>query len=140
MSVQHMKAPEKAQEDTSPRKINVTSKSPVGDISVVTLIRTDTTLDHSQKAEKVYLPAGTCKICLKTGHTIKKRFQHVASPYECHTRRQSSCSSVTTNSCTCWGYIRTCFGPTAGGFAARMLEQSACGPNRSKFPAEKAGV
>ena len=28
-------------------KINVTSKSPVGDISVVTLIRTDTTLDHS---------------------------------------------------------------------------------------------
>ena len=35
-----------------PRKITVTSKSPVGDISVVTLIRTDTTLDHSQKAEK----------------------------------------------------------------------------------------
>ena len=43
-------------ERTSPqRKINVTSKSPVGDISVVTLIRTDTTLDHSQKAEKVWL-------------------------------------------------------------------------------------
>ena len=41
-------------ERTSPHvKINVTSKSPVGDISVVTLIRTDTTLDHSQKAEKV---------------------------------------------------------------------------------------
>ena len=41
-------------ERTSPhRKINVTSKSPVGDIPVVTLIRTDTTLDHSQKAEKV---------------------------------------------------------------------------------------
>ena len=36
------------------RKINVTSKSPVGDISVVTLIRTDTTLDHSQKAAKVW--------------------------------------------------------------------------------------
>ena len=51
--MQHMKAPEQAQKDTSPRKINVTSKSPVGDISVVTLIRTDTTLDHSQKAEKV---------------------------------------------------------------------------------------
>ena len=34
---------------------HVTSKSPVGDISVVTLIRTDTTLDHSQKAEKVCL-------------------------------------------------------------------------------------
>ena len=39
---------------TSPhRKIIVTCKSPVGDISAVTLIRTDTTLDHSQKAEKV---------------------------------------------------------------------------------------
>ena len=31
----------------------MTCKSPVGDISVVTLIRTDTTLDHSEKAEKV---------------------------------------------------------------------------------------
>ena len=39
---------------SSPNKNHVTSKSPVGDISVVTLIRTDTTLDHSQKAEKVW--------------------------------------------------------------------------------------
>ena len=53
MPAQHMKAPKQAQEDTSPAKIDVTSKSPVGDVSVVTLIRTDTTLDHSQKAEKV---------------------------------------------------------------------------------------
>ena len=53
MPAQHMKAPKQAQEDTSPAKIDVTSKPPVGDISVVTLIRTDTTLDHSQKAEKV---------------------------------------------------------------------------------------
>ena len=53
MPAQHAKAPKQAQEDTSPTKIDVTSKSPVGDISVVTLIRTDTTLDHSQKAEKV---------------------------------------------------------------------------------------
>ena len=36
----------------------MTSKSPVGDISVVTLIRTDTTLDHSQKAEKVWGEVG----------------------------------------------------------------------------------
>ena len=36
-----------------PGKIDVTSVLPVGRISVVTLIRTDTTLDHSQKAEKV---------------------------------------------------------------------------------------
>ena len=35
----------------APCTINVTSKSPVGAISVVTLKRTDTTLDHSQKAE-----------------------------------------------------------------------------------------
>ena len=33
----------------------VTIKSSVGDISVVTLIRTDTILDHSLKAEKVWL-------------------------------------------------------------------------------------
>ena len=53
MPGQHMKAPEQALEDASPAQIDVTSKSPVGDISVVTLIRTDTTLDHSRHAEKV---------------------------------------------------------------------------------------
>ena len=54
MPAQHVKAaPEQTREDTSPAKIDATSKSPVGDISVVTLIRTDTTLDHSRKAEKV---------------------------------------------------------------------------------------
>ena len=37
------------------RKTDVTSKSLVGDIPVVTLI-TDTTLDHVQKAEKVCSP------------------------------------------------------------------------------------
>ena len=45
--------PSKLEETLPRRNINVTSKSPVEDISVVTLIRTDTTLDHSQKAEKV---------------------------------------------------------------------------------------
>ena len=54
MPAQHVKASERAHEDTSPAKIDVTSKSPVGDISVVTLIRTDATLDHSQEAEKVW--------------------------------------------------------------------------------------
>ena len=39
----------------------MTSKPPVGGISVVTLIRTDTTLDHSQKAEKVCLAQGVGK-------------------------------------------------------------------------------
>ena len=38
----------------SPRKIDVTGKLTVVSVSVVTLIRTDTTLDHSQKAEKVW--------------------------------------------------------------------------------------
>ena len=35
------------------RKIDVKREPPVGGVSVFTLIRTDTTLDHSQKAEKV---------------------------------------------------------------------------------------
>ena len=37
----------------SPTNIDVRIKSPVGDISVVTLIQADATLDYSQKAEKV---------------------------------------------------------------------------------------
>ncbi len=49
-----MKAPEQARKDASPR-MNVTSKSPVGDTSVVTLISTDTTLYHCQKAKEVCL-------------------------------------------------------------------------------------
>ena len=36
-----------------PQKIDVKRELPVGSVSVFTLIRTDTTLDHSQKAEKV---------------------------------------------------------------------------------------
>ena len=63
MPAQHMKAPEQAREDTSPAKIDVTSKSPVGDISVVTLIRIDTTLDHSQKAEKVWTYVAAPAMC-----------------------------------------------------------------------------
>ena len=49
------RSPSKLKRTLPQSKIYVTSKSPVGDISVVTLIRTDTTLDHSQKAEKVCL-------------------------------------------------------------------------------------
>ena len=48
------RSPSKLKRTLPQSKIYVTSKSPVGDISVVTLIRTDTTLDHSQKAEKVW--------------------------------------------------------------------------------------
>ena len=66
MPAQHMKAPEQAREDTSPAKIDVTSKSPVGDISVVALIRTDTTLDQNLKAEKVriYMAAPAMCTCM----------------------------------------------------------------------------
>ena len=40
-----------------PLKIQATSILPVGSISAVTLIRTDTTLDHSQKAERYNVPS-----------------------------------------------------------------------------------
>ena len=68
-----MKASERAHEDTSPAKIDVTSKSPVGDISVVTLIRTDTTLDHSHRAEKVQITRSGVQvaIALYATHRIK---------------------------------------------------------------------
>jgi len=42
----------KLERTPSHRKNHVTSKSPVEDIPVDTLIRTDTTLDHSQQAEQ----------------------------------------------------------------------------------------
>ena len=51
----NMQGAQASSEHPPQRKIDVTSKPPVGGISVVTLIRTDTTLDHSQKAEKVCL-------------------------------------------------------------------------------------
>ena len=53
------------------RKHNATSKSPVGDISVVTLMRTDTTLNRSQEAEKVCV---TVRVCLReqTPHTYHR--------------------------------------------------------------------
>jgi len=52
--VQHAGAPEQAQQNLSQENIYVTSNSPLEDILLVTLIRTDTTLDHRQKAEKMW--------------------------------------------------------------------------------------
>lgn len=46
-----MEAPKLAQENACPAKIDVISKSPVGDILAVTLIRIDTELDYSSKAQ-----------------------------------------------------------------------------------------
>ena len=71
MPVQHARCSGQAQHAASPEKNQVTSKSPVGDISVVTLIRTDTTLDHSQKAEKVWL-AFQCIAMFLLGSTWHK--------------------------------------------------------------------
>ena len=64
MPWQHLRSSGQAQSTASPNKNYVTSKSPVGDIPVVTLIRTDTTLDHSQKAEKVCLETSRLQLPL----------------------------------------------------------------------------
>ena len=53
MPVQHLRCSGQAQHATSPVKNQVASKSPVGDISVVALIRKDITFDHRQNAVKV---------------------------------------------------------------------------------------
>ena len=72
----------KPKESSTHEKIIVTSKSPVGDISVVTLIRTDTTLDHSQKAKKV-----CCKHS-EVHNTNNKRF--------------NTCQLIPRSSLICW--------------------------------------
>ena len=84
MPVQHMRSSGQAQHAASPEKNQVTSKSPVGDISVVTLIRTDTTLDHSQKAEKVWLPL------LRRSPTEEPRHDH----FGCTTRSLKVCKVI----------------------------------------------
>ena len=60
----------KPREHRSPRKIDVTGKLAVASVSVVTLIRTDTTLDHSQKAEKVWSAISGRRY---DGHVTKKQ-------------------------------------------------------------------
>ena len=56
----------------------MTSKSPFGDISVVTLIRTYTTLDYRQKAEKVWL---CWSAMLKLVKTLDKKGTHTGRRY-----------------------------------------------------------
>ena len=90
MPAQHVKASERAHEDTSPAKIDVTSKSPVGDISVVTLIRTDTTLDHSQKAEKVCTSVQITTSGLQVASALYATHRAFASGL-CQTLRAGSC-------------------------------------------------
>ena len=91
-----MRVPEQAQEDISPTKIDVTIKSPVGDISVVTLIRTDTTLDHSQKAEKVYL-LKSIKQCLnqkKNEKSCEQAVKQSSTKPVNHKKQVGSCSQA----------------------------------------------
>ena len=52
MPWRHVRSSEQAQETSSQTK-KMMGKSPVGDTSLVTLIKTSTTLHHSQKAGKV---------------------------------------------------------------------------------------
>ena len=94
MPAQHVKASERADEDTSPTKIDVTSKSPVGDISVVTLIRTDTTLDHSQKAEKVCTSVQITTSGLQVASALYATYRAFASGL-CQTLRAGSCLTNT---------------------------------------------
>ena len=81
-----------------PRKITVTSKSPVGDISVVTLIRTDTTLDHSQKAEKVctqqaivsnHARRAVARCCSRPLHGYAKMWAHNSPEWATMTRHSA---------------------------------------------------
>ena len=53
----------KLREPAPRRKIDVKRELSVDSVSVFTLIRTDTTLDHSQKAEKVYTTRSRKCIC-----------------------------------------------------------------------------
>ena len=66
-AAQHVKASERAHEDTSPAKTDVTSKSPVGDMSVVTLIRTDTTLQFAWTHVLLFIMISFFSMLLKNG-------------------------------------------------------------------------
>ena len=83
--------------------IEVTSKPPVGGISVVTLIRTDTTLDHSQKAEKVCLAQGV-------GKQAREACPHDDRPT--NAVGQVGCPFAARDAC--WGFGQ---GVPAGGWA-----------------------
>ena len=67
----------------------MTSKFPVGNISVVTRIRTATTLDHSQKAEKVCadIHAGTGAQFASVKASVHHRRQFEQGRQRAHVRR-----------------------------------------------------
>ena len=61
----------KGYERNCPKRIEVTTKRPVESIPVDTLIRTDTTLDHNQKAEKVCSFRSNHNLCRKRIKTYR---------------------------------------------------------------------
>ena len=79
--------PEQATGPTSRPKVDVTSKPPVGGISVVTLVRTDTTLDHCQKAEKVcwsiFGAMGPRKLASSSSVSDAKPGRHLSKTHHC---------------------------------------------------------
>jgi hypothetical protein len=61
-----------------PRKINLISCGPLGHVSDIKLIRTDTTLDLSQKAEKgMSLHLGSCSFCIMPPFELSSAFSDV---------------------------------------------------------------
>jgi len=107
------------------RKINVTSKSPVGDISVVTLIRTDTTLDHSQKAEKVWIGWGGVR-----SHNTQMQHQCMWQGFYSMTSCALGAALNAMGSTKfCWEYPLSCCPVGAGWWSALELSMScgACG-------------
>ena len=75
-------------------KIIVTKESPVEDLTVVTLLITDTTLDHSQKAEKV-CKCSMVGICEPSCNCL---LQFVGFAFVCKPlRMRRACFIVTAN-------------------------------------------
>ena len=105
MPVQHARSPGQAQRASSPVKNHVTSKSPVGDISVVTLTRTDTTLDHGQKAETVCLASarGGIRLFLQKVLTLlhESSLAAVIAVAVVGSRCARDCCESATSGC-CW--------------------------------------
>ena len=75
----------------SPGNINMTSKSPVGDISNVTLIRADTTIDHRSLINKVQL-ASDMKLLTTTDDCTSRVWKSVVG------ERQQICVRLSDSS------------------------------------------
>ena len=84
-----------------------TSKSPVGDISVVTLIRTDTTLDHSQKAEKVCMYV-CIYVCMYGWMDVRTYVRMYVCMDVCMDVCMHACMYICTYMCMCIACMHAC--------------------------------